>query len=131
MWERWDAIRPDGSVHAGQMASSDGGMLSFNHYAYGAVATWLHDVVAGLSVREVPLPELLVAPQPGGGITWARAALTTARGDASVAWEITGDELRVEATVPPGYAARFVPPAGWSGEAGPVVAGTATWFLTR
>ena len=49
VWERWDAIRPDGSIHPGRMAPNpidpDGGeghMLSFNHYAYGAVIDWVY-----------------------------------------------------------------------------------------
>jgi alpha-L-rhamnosidase len=130
-WERWDAIRPDGSVHAGQMASSDGGMLSFNHYAYGAVAAWLHDVVAGLRVRELPTAELLVAPQPGGGLTWAEAWLLTPRGRASVRWDLDGESLCVRAEVPPGYDARFETPRGWSGRSGPIPAGASTWTLTR
>jgi alpha-L-rhamnosidase len=44
IWERWDAITPDGRVN------EDGiGMLSFNHYALGAVADWMHRVVGGLA----------------------------------------------------------------------------------
>jgi alpha-L-rhamnosidase len=131
MWERWDAILPDGSVHGGQMANSEGGMLSFNHYAYGAVAAWLHDVVAGLRVRELPTAELVVAPQPGGGLTWAEARLQTPRGDASVRWELEGDALRVQAVVPPGYDSRVECPFGWVGPAGSVAAGTSRWTFTR
>jgi alpha-L-rhamnosidase len=130
-WERWDAIRPDGTVHAGQMASSDGGMLSFNHYAYGAVAAWLHDVVAGLRVSELPEAELVVAPQPGGGLTWAEAWLQTPRGRASVRWDLDGDTLRVAAVVPPGYAARVEEPRGWSGPTSVVEAGSSSWTFTR
>ena len=46
VWERWDAIRPDGSIHPGTMTTppemsrteeADPHMLSFNHYSYGAV----------------------------------------------------------------------------------------------
>lgn len=131
MWERWDAILPDGSVHPGQLASSDGGMLSFNHYAYGAVAAWMHDVVAGLVVRELPYPELLIAPQPGGGVTWAESRLLTPRGEAAVRWDLEGGQLRIQATVPPGYIAWLVVPRGWSGPGGPVPAGTGTWLCTR
>ena len=42
IWERWDSLLPDGSVNPG-------GMTSFNHYALGAVADWLHRRVAGLA----------------------------------------------------------------------------------
>ena len=54
VWERWDAIRPDGSIHPGTMLSptDDGAeahMLSFNHYAYGAVIDWVYRHVAGIA----------------------------------------------------------------------------------
>ena len=101
MWERWDAIRPDGSLNLGGSDQNEAGMLSFNHYAYGAVAAWLHEVVAGLSVRELPVPEIVVAPRPGGGLTWAKASLDTPRGRASVHW----DADSVTTDVPAGYAA--------------------------
>ncbi|KAG7119776.1 Alpha-L-rhamnosidase like protein [Verticillium longisporum] len=34
-WERWDSLLPDGSLNPGEM-------LSFNHYAFGSVADWIH-----------------------------------------------------------------------------------------
>jgi alpha-L-rhamnosidase len=131
MWERWDAVRPDGSVNLGQKDEADPGMLSFNHYAYGAVAAWLHEVVAGLAVREVPVRTLTVAPRPGGGLTEARATLTTPGGEAAVAWRIDGDRLVIEAVVPPGYEARFDPPPGWHGSEESVPPGPHTWRLSR
>ena len=42
VWERWDSMLPDGTVNPGEMTS-------FNHYALGSVADWLHRVVAGIS----------------------------------------------------------------------------------
>ncbi|MGZ4612828.1 MAG: alpha-L-rhamnosidase-related protein [Kineosporiaceae bacterium] len=50
--ERWDAIRPDGSIHDGRLDLPDhegGQMLSFNHYAYGAVIDWVYRTVAGIA----------------------------------------------------------------------------------
>ena len=41
VWERWDSMLPDGTVNPGEMTS-------FNHYALGAVADWLHRRVAAL-----------------------------------------------------------------------------------
>ena len=35
IWERWDSMLPDGTINPGQMTS-------FNHYAFGAVADWMH-----------------------------------------------------------------------------------------
>ncbi len=42
IWERWDSMLPDGKVNPGEMTS-------FNHYALGAVADWLHRTAAGLA----------------------------------------------------------------------------------
>ena len=39
VWERWDSLLADGSINPGEMTS-------FNHYALGAVADWLHRTVA-------------------------------------------------------------------------------------
>lgn len=36
IWERWDALREDGTCNTGK-DDGTGGMVSFNHYASGAV----------------------------------------------------------------------------------------------
>ncbi len=104
IWERWDALRPDGSVPLEALGAGSGSsMVSFNHYAYGAVAEWLHAAVAGLR----PDPDdpgyhhLIIEPRPGGGITSASASLQTRFGRASVAWELGDRGLHVEVEVPP------------------------------
>jgi len=96
IWERWDGIKPDGSFQ-------DPGMNSFNHYAYGAIGEWLYSVVAGLDgdPEEPGYKHLRIQPQPGGGLTYARAALETMYGPAASAWEFTGGQFRLEVTVPP------------------------------
>ncbi len=80
VWERWDSMLPDGTINPGQMTS-------FNHYALGAVADWMHRVIGGIAPLTPGYSEVLIAPQPGGGITWARASLDTRAGLVSVHWE--------------------------------------------
>jgi alpha-L-rhamnosidase len=80
-------------------------MTSFNHYALGAVADWMHRTVAGLAPAETGHRTLRVAPHPGGGLTQARATHETPYGTAEVAWLRLGDELRVTVLVPPGVTA--------------------------
>ncbi|SFS13084.1 alpha-L-rhamnosidase [Microbacterium sp. cf046] len=95
IWERWDSMLPDGSINPGEMTS-------FNHYAFGAVADWMHRTIGGLAPLEPGYRRILVAPQLGGGLTWAEASLETPHGSAAVRWELDGSALRVEVTVPEG-----------------------------
>jgi alpha-L-rhamnosidase len=95
IWERWDSMLPDGTINPGQMTS-------FNHYALGAVADWIHRTVGGIAPLEPGYATVLIAPQPGGGLTWARASLETSRGLVEVHWRQTGEDLTVEAAVPAG-----------------------------
>ena len=93
IWERWDSLLEDGSVNPGQMTS-------FNHYAFGAVADWLHRVVAGLAPAAPGYREIVVAPHPLPGLDFARTAHETPYGHASVGWERTGATIVVDAVVP-------------------------------
>ncbi|MFD7770058.1 family 78 glycoside hydrolase catalytic domain [Streptomyces sp. NPDC059787] len=95
VWERWDSLRPDGSLNPG-------GMTSFNHYALGAVADWLHRVVGGITATAPGYREIAFRPRPGGGITWARTRHETPYGTASLSWESTGTGLTARIVVPDG-----------------------------
>ncbi len=99
IWERWDSLRPDGSVNPGEMTS-------FNHYALGAVADWLHRTVAGLAPAAPGYRQLKVAPQPGGGLSWARARHRTPYGMAECAWRIEDGRLTLDLAVPANTSAR-------------------------
>jgi alpha-L-rhamnosidase len=114
VWERWDALRADGSVPMDALGGGSGaGMVSFNHYAYGAVADWLHTAVAGLR----PDPDdpgyhhILIEPRPGGGLTHASASLLTRYGRAGVAWRLDhAGALHVDVDVPPNTSATVTLP---------------------
>jgi alpha-L-rhamnosidase len=94
VWERWDSLRPDGTLNPD-------GMTSFNHIALGSVADWLHRVVAGLASAAPGYRKILFRPRPGGGLTSAAASHETPWGKAAISWQVSGGELRVTMTVPP------------------------------
>jgi alpha-L-rhamnosidase len=99
IWERWDSMEPDGSINPGQMTS-------FNHYALGAVADWMHRVVGGIAPAEPGYRTVRVAPRPGGGLTWARTSLESRHGRIEVEWRLTEDgALDVDVAVPEGVTA--------------------------
>jgi alpha-L-rhamnosidase len=108
IWERWDSMLPDGSINPGDMTS-------FNHYALGAVADWMHRTVAGLAPTGPGYRTIRVAPHPGGGLAHAAATHETPYGRAEVAWTRDSDELRVEVLVPAGVTAEIdLPDPSWA-----------------
>lgn len=42
-----------------------------------------------------------IEPRPGGGLTHASASLHTRYGETSVSWRLDGDDLQLEAVLPP------------------------------
>jgi alpha-L-rhamnosidase len=93
VWERWDSLLPDGTVNPGEMTS-------FNHYALGAVADWLHRTVAGLAPDDAGYRRIRIAPRPLPALTHAEARHVTPYGEASVAWVREGGQVVVRAVVP-------------------------------
>ena len=105
VWERWDSMLPDGRINPGEMTS-------FNHYALGAVADWLHRRVAGLAAAEPGYRRLDVSPLPSPRLTRAEARHHTPYGEASAGWERSGGRLRLRVTVPVGARATVRVPGG-------------------
>jgi alpha-L-rhamnosidase len=95
VWERWDSMLPDGTINPGQMTS-------FNHYALGAVADWMHRVVGGIAPLKPGYASVLVAPQPGGGLTDVETSLETRHGRVSVHWTVKDGRMTVDAELPDG-----------------------------
>ena len=122
VWERWDAIRPDGSIHPGVMATppgmedeegAGGHMLSFNHYAYGAVVDWMYRHLAGIAPdRARPgYRHVVFAPRPPAGIEWARASMDGPLGSTSIEWHLgAGGELSADIVLPFGSSGTFIAP---------------------
>jgi alpha-L-rhamnosidase len=112
VWERWDSMLPDGTINPGQMTS-------FNHYALGAVADWMHRTIGGIAPLEPGYARVLIAPQPGGGLTWARASLETRHGPVAVSWELeTAGGLALEIDLPADVSALVRLPDGTERELG-------------
>ncbi|MBW9111974.1 family 78 glycoside hydrolase catalytic domain [Microbacterium trichothecenolyticum] len=109
VWERWDAIKEDGSIHRGEMAThDDDSMISFNHYAYGAVIDWVYRNVAGLAPAEPGYRVVRVAPRPAEQLRSARATIATGFGPLSSEWTLDDDDtLRLMLRVPFGSEARL------------------------
>ena len=110
IWERWDALKPDGTVH------EEGNMVSFNHYAYGAVGNWLYTRLGGLEATAPGYREFRIAPMPGGDLSWAEVSHSCPYGEIQVKWETKGDVFTISFQVPAGTKAHVVLPDGSEGD---------------
>ncbi|MGR6999275.1 alpha-L-rhamnosidase-related protein [Yinghuangia aomiensis] len=93
IWERWDAILPDGTVNPS-------GMTSLNHYALGSIAHWLHTVVAGIEATSPGYRTVRIAPRPGGGLTHVKASHQTPAGNLAVEWTWHDGTMELAVEVP-------------------------------
>lgn len=95
VWEHWDGIMEDGS-----MWSAD--MNSFNHYAYGAVADWLYEEVAGIRQTEdsAGFSGIRIEPKPDRSLEWLEAVIDTRQGTVRSGWKWTGERVRYEIETP-------------------------------
>jgi alpha-L-rhamnosidase len=117
IWERWDALRPDGTVNiadlgSGQEEGGNGGMVSFNHYAAGAVGDWMYRRIAGIEPTSGGYRTFRVAPVIGGGLTSASGSVLTPYGRASSSWERRGDRFTLTVEVPVSTTATVALPDG-------------------
>ena len=99
---------------------------SLNHYSKGAVISFLHNYVAGITLLDghPAYRRFRVEPRPGGGLTWAEAVHDSPYGRIESAWHLDGSSLRLTVTAPPGTVAEVVLPDGTRRDQGP---GTVTY----
>lgn len=109
MWERWDSMLPDGSINPGQMTS-------FNHYALGSVANWMHTIIGGISPLTPGWHKIKVKPMPGGTLTSAEAAYEGPYGQIKCSWSI--DDIHgtfsMSIIIPPNSTAVLTLPSEWA-----------------
>lgn len=105
IWERWDSLRADGSVNPGEMTS-------FNHYAFGAVANWMHKTIGGISSLSPAAREVRVAPLPGAGVTSGSMRYDSPYGTIETRWILHEGKFSLELDVPVGVTATVRLPNG-------------------
>lgn len=99
IWERWDALREDGTCNTGE-DDGTGGMVSFNHFSYGAVGDFLYRRIAGIETLSGGGKEVRIAPMVGGGLTQARGVVNTAYGKVTSEWWINDGKFTLHVDIP-------------------------------
>lgn len=108
VWERWDSMLPDGSINPGEMTS-------FNHYAFGAIAKFMYERVAGLQRLEPGWKRVRISPAIGATFSRASASHVSPQGTISFEWETNivnrdQESFIIKAIVPANTIAEIVLP---------------------
>jgi alpha-L-rhamnosidase len=95
IWERWDGIKPDGTFQAK-------GMNSFNHYAYGAVGSWMYQTLGGINLDpSAPgYSHFFIQVQPGGGFKHARTEHDSPYGTIRTDWMLKDGRMNLNVVIP-------------------------------
>ncbi len=141
IWERWDGWTPERGFQ-------DSSMNSFNHYSLGSVGAWLCSGAAGiqLDAAKPGYKHFFLQPQFTTRLAYVKASLDSPYGFIVSRWQIEGDQLLYDVTIPPNSSAtltlpvptsavrqsgRLLPASGDSITRLPLVAGTYHFSLPR
>ena len=86
-WERWDALRPDGTVNESKMSNDN--MVSFNHYSFGSVGKFYYQYILGIQPMEAGFAKIKIHPHIDSRI----GSFSGSYKDISVAYD--GEVLRI------------------------------------
>ena len=88
-------------------------MNSFNHYAYGAVGAWMYAVMGGIDLDpdQPGYKHIIMRPQPGGGLTYAKTGLHSMYGLIRSEWTLENNNFDWRITVPANTTATVYVPA--------------------
>lgn len=111
IWERWNAIQPDGTLFEPSMSS-------FNHYAYGSVGDWLYGKVAGIDCMEAGYKKISIRPYPIRALGNVRASYCTPYGKAGVEYSYKGGKIYWKIIVPVNTEAVIALPDGQTVQVG-------------
>ncbi len=110
IWERWDGLDENGECPIGDDGTDI--MISYNHYASGAVGDFLYRRVAGIEASAPGYRSFNVKPLMGGGLHWAKSHVETPYGTISVHWKLDGGGFTVDLSIPMGTVCKLTLPNG-------------------
>ncbi|MDF2587269.1 MAG: alpha-L-rhamnosidase [Anaerocolumna sp.] len=99
-WERWDALRPDGTVNEEIIATSGENMVSFNHYAFGSVGEFYYQYILGMKPLLPGYKKLHFQPFPDERLGSVSGSYLSRQGEIISKWYYKKDRLYISLTTP-------------------------------
>ncbi|MDE5893239.1 MAG: glycoside hydrolase family 78 protein [Acetatifactor sp.] len=97
-WERWDALRPDGTVNESKMSSDN--MVSFNHYSFGSVGEFYYRYILGIQPLEPGYAKISLHPLVDRRLGHVEGSYHSRSGEIKVAWQVEGNQVNLQITTP-------------------------------
>ncbi len=114
IWERWDGLDETGNCPIGNDGTDL--MISYNHYASGAVGDFLYRRIAGIEMISPGYKQFLVKPLVPEELKKAEGSVDTPYGEIKIFWEKrkekTEEVFFISVTVPMGTVCELVLPDG-------------------
>ena len=99
IWERWNSVLDDGTM-SGTM------MNSLNHFAFGSVAEYLYQNVAGIRPLEPGFKKAQITPLVNQKLKWVKCSYESVHGRYKVEWKLKKDgRVHVKIEIPFGCTA--------------------------
>lgn len=99
-WERWDAIKSDGSINEEAVGVSGENMVSFNHYAFGSVGEFYYQYILGIKPAAPGFQSVIIQPVTDKRLMEVEGKYKSRAGLISSAWKYEDDEIHFRITTP-------------------------------
>ncbi len=97
-WERWDALREDGTVNETKM--SDNNMVSFNHYAFGSVGEFYYRYILGIQPAEPGYQRIRIQPFFDERLGAVEGSYKSVAGEIKITWKMENGQISLSVTTP-------------------------------
>ncbi len=97
VWESWEGYTRSGKAK-----------MSHNHFAFGSVARFLVEHIAGITPAAPGYAVIGLRPLVGGDLEHASARIGTPFGEVSLAWQMDAGDVLFDVVIPPGTTAEFL-----------------------
>lgn len=99
-WERWDAIRPDGTINESEVPTSGENMVSFNHYAFGSVGEFYYQYILGIRPLLPGYQKIRLQPVPDRRLGFAEGCYRSRKGMIRSSWAYDEQHIRFSFETP-------------------------------
>jgi alpha-L-rhamnosidase len=103
IWEHWDGLTEAGF--------NKDAMNSYNHASLGTCTQWFYSTLLGIDALEPGYHKIIIKPEPGGAVTWAKGYYDSLYGRIECSWKKEGSSLALDVTIPVNASALIYLPA--------------------